>query len=152
VKRILIGQEDLYGPWIAQRLHMEWHPGRGSIIGLWQDGVGPIAACLFEGCNGASVMLHCVGEGRIWLNREFLWFCFYYPFEQLKVNKIISPVESENFDSRNFIENIGFSLEATLKDASPKGDLLIYTLGKDQCKWLSLREKYRGQTKRSSST
>ena len=152
MKRVIVGQEELFGPWISKRLGMQWFPGRGSIIGLWQDGVGPIAACLFEGCNGASIMLHCVGEGRIWLNREFLWFTFYYPFEQLKLEKIICPVESTNYDSRNFIENIGFVLEATLKKAAPKGDLLIYTLEKDQCKWLSLRTKYRGQTFSTSST
>jgi RimJ/RimL family protein N-acetyltransferase len=71
--------------------------------------------------------------------REYLWFVFYFPFIQLGVTKIIAPVESGNLACRRFIEHIGFILEATLKDCAPKGDLLIYTMRKDQCKWLGLK-------------
>lgn len=97
-------------------------------------------------------MLHCAGEGRKWLNRNFLWYVFHYAFVELEVNKILSPVESDNSDSRRFIEHIGFSLEATLQDASPKGDLLIYSMKRVDCKWLNLKDKYLGQTKSSEST
>jgi RimJ/RimL family protein N-acetyltransferase len=78
-------------------------------------------------------------ESKRWMVREFLWFVFYFPFVQLEVTKIIAPVESGNLDCRRFIEHIGFNLEATLKDCAPKGDLLIYTMARDQCKWLSLK-------------
>lgn len=150
MKTILTGHEDLFGPWMMEKLGSEWFPGRGSIIGLWEN--GPIAASMFESFNGASVLLHCVGEGRKWLNREFLWFTFYYPFEQLGAKKILSPVESDNANSRKFIEHIGFTLEATLKEAAPNGDLLIYSLTRDHCKWLDLKEKYRGKTQGSGSS
>ena len=152
MKHILVEHEDVLGPWMMQKLGATWFPGKGSIIGLWDDREGPIAASLFEAHNGASVMLHQVGIGRKWLNREYLWFVFHYPFIQLGVRKIISPVESENRDSVRFIRHIGFDLEATLKDAAPKGDLLIFTMTKDQCRWLSLKEAYRGQTKRTSAS
>ena len=130
-----------------------WHSGKGSIIGLWDsETCEPLAAALFEAANGASIMLHMAAIGKRWLNREYLWFVFYYPFIQLSLTKIISPVESDNTDCCRFIEHIGFTLEATLKDAAPNGDLLIYTMTKDQCKWLSLKESYRGQTQGSSAT
>lgn len=152
-KRVVTGQEALFGPWLMGLLKSYWYTGRGHIIGLWDmDNCMPLAGCLFEASNGASIMMHCAGIGKNWLNREFLWFVFYYPFEQLRITKIISPVESDNTDCRRFIEHIGFTLEATLKDAAPKGDLLIYTMTKDQCKWLNLKERYRGQTQGSSST
>ena len=137
---------------MALKLGSSWFAGRGSIIGLWDDAKGPIAACLYEGSNGASIMMHCAGVGKSWLNREFLWFSFYYPFEQLKLKKILCPVEPDNLESQKFLKHLGFQLEATLKDAAPKGDLLIYTMSREQCKWLSLKETYRGQTKRSSRT
>jgi RimJ/RimL family protein N-acetyltransferase len=152
VKRVLTGQDELFGPWLLQQLNSgEWFAGRGSTIGLWEDGKGPIAACLYEGCNDASIMLHTAGIGKNWLNREFLWFVFYYPFVQLKLSKIISPVESTNTACRKFIEHIGFVLEATLKNAAPKGDLLIYTMGKDQCKWLNLKDRNSEQTESAST-
>jgi hypothetical protein len=141
VKRILVGQEALFGPWLAKLLKNEWVPGKGSIIGLWEDGVGPIAACLYESCNGASIVGSLAGVGKRWMNREYLWYCFHYPFEEIGVNKIIGIVESTNLEARRLDEHMGFVLEATLKDAAPKGDLLIYSMTKDQCRWLNLRKK-----------
>lgn len=146
MKRIITGHDDIFGPWLMSRVGGQWIPGRGSTIGLWEDGVGPVAACLYESCNGASVLGHLAGIGRKWMNREYLWFCFYYPFEQLRVNKILGLVESTNLEAQKLDEHLGFQLEATLKDAAPKGDLLIYSMTRDQCKWLTLKDRYRGQT------
>ena len=149
MKRILTGHEEIFGPWMSARLGTTWLPGRGSIIGLWEDGVGPVAGCLYESCNGASIIGHLTGVGKKWMNREYLWYCFHYPFEELKVTKILGIVESDNLDARRLDEHLGFTLEATLKDAAPKGDLLVYSMTKDQCKWLSLKGQYRGKTQSS---
>ncbi len=152
MKIIVTGYDNIFGPWLMDKVEGHWMLNKGITIGLYDTVLdSPVAAVYYEGCNGASIMLHCAGEGKAWLNREFLWYVFHYPFEELKVNKIMSPVESDNTDSRRFIEHIGFSLEATLQDASPKGDLLIYTIAKSDCKWLNLKDKYRGQAKGSSS-
>lgn len=146
MKLILDRADHLFGPWMMFRLKGEWFPGRGHIIGLWDDQTcSPLAACLYEGFNGASILLHIAAEGKRWMNREYLWFVFYYPFVQLGVNKIIAPIESTNTSCSKFVEHIGFSLEATLVGAAPNGDLLIYTMSKDECRWLELGKKYRGQ-------
>lgn len=145
MRRVITGHDELFGPWIMARNGSVWTPDRGVTVGLWDDEKGPQACTMFESFNGASVMIHVAGEGRRWMTREFLWFSFYYPFVQLGVRKLIGPVESSNLDSIRLIEHLGFHLEATLKDAAPKGDLLIYTMTVDQCKWLSLEGKYRGQ-------
>ena len=152
VKRVLVRCEDLFGPWIGSKLGFEWFSGRGQIIGLMDERQGPVAAALFEGCNGASISVHLASAHRQWLNREFLWFVCYYPFEQLKVHKVIAPIESSNSDSIRWTEHFGFTLEATLKDAAPKGDLLIYTITRDQCKWLALKDRNSEQTKSPRSS
>lgn len=146
MKRIITGQDEIFGPWIAKQLGTDWFPGRGSVIGLWEDEIGPVAGCLYESCNGSSIIGHLAGIGRKWMNREYLWYCYYYPFEELKVNKIIGIVESTNLEAQRLDEHMGFTLEATLKEAAPNGDLLIYTMTKDQCKWLTLKDRYRGKT------
>lgn len=149
MKKVVVGWDHIFGPWIMEKTDGLWVPGRGSTIGLLDQNGSISAATYYTDFNGASVIMHCAGEGRHWLNREFLWFSFYYPFEQLGCKKIISPIEESNKDSIRFCSNIGFELEATLKDASPKGNLLLYTLSKEKCKWLSLGDRYRGQTEGS---
>jgi hypothetical protein len=151
VKRVVTGHDEIFGPWLFSRLDSEWVPGRGSVIGLWDDKVGPIAACCYESYNTASVIAYLAGEGSKWLTREYLWYCFFYPFEQLRVRKILAIIESTNEASIRLNTHFGFRLEATLKEAAPKGDLLIYSMTRDQCRWLSLREKYRGQAQSSST-
>lgn len=146
MKVILDNANEIFGPWICNQLGTTWFPGRGVTIGLWDSDRGPLACCLFESFNGASVLVHIAAvEGRQWCNREFLWFCSYYPFEQLGARKVLAPVESTNLRSIKWTEHFGFELESTLKEAAPKGDLLIYSMMRDQCKWLNLRKETSGQ-------
>jgi hypothetical protein len=151
VKKVVTNCEDLFGPWVCYELGSDWFEGRGRIIGLMETGRGPIAGVLFESFNGASVIAHIAATGKNWLNREFLWHVSYYPFMQLGVRKVLAPVESTNHRSIKWTEHFGFTLEATLKDAAPNGDLLIYSLTKDQCKWLDLKGKYLGYGQTQSS-
>ena len=148
MKRVLTKHEDLFGPWMMKILDGgHWFPGRGSIIGLWDDAGGPLSACLFENYNKASIMLHIATDGtKRWMNREYLWFVHHFPFIQLRVKKIVCPIESTNLVCIKFVEHLGYTREATLSDAAPNGDMLIYTMTKDQCKWLSLGSRYRGQS------
>lgn len=149
MKRVVTNCEDLFGPWICYELGTDWFNGRGRVIGLMEDGKGPVAAALFESHNGASILVHLAATGRNWMTRDFLWFVCYYPFMQLGVTKVIAPVESTNYRSVRFIEHFGFTLESTLKDAAPNGDLLLFTLRKEDCKWLSLRNRTYGKAQGS---
>lgn len=135
-----------------ERINSVWVTKRGHTIGLLDDEKGIIACCYYESCTPVAMMVHLAGVGKTWLNREFLWFCFYYPFRQAGIHKIIAPIASTNFDCIRWTEHIGFSLEATLKDANPQGDLLLYTMTEEQCKWLTLRDKLSGKTQSASGT
>jgi len=147
--RVVTGQDEVFGPWISDRLDINWLPGCGSTIGLVNSEGTPIAATLWEACNGASIMLHCVIERPI--SRQFAWFNSYYPFITLGLNKIISPVEEDNVKSRRFIEHYGFILETRIVGASRSGDLLLYTMTREQCRWLK-KEDYCGQTEGSNAS
>lgn len=141
MKQIIVGQDDVVGPWVCERSEGAWHAGRGTTIGLYDEEAKElIAGVLYEDWNGANVVMHVSAvPGRRWLTREFLWFCFYYPFEQLNVNRITILVPSNNLEARRFDEHLGFILEATLKDAHPDGDLLLYAMRKEDCRWLNLK-------------
>jgi len=94
-----------------------------------------MAGVLYEDWNHANVVCHIAGIGR-WATREFLRVIFDYPFRQLAVKRITVPVASTNAKAVQFVEHLGFTLEAKLKDAHPEGDLLIYKMTPAECRWL----------------
>lgn len=97
-----------------------------------------IAAALYVEFNGTNVFVHLAGKpGRRWLTRDFLYWGFHYPFEQLKCKRITSWVEADNADSRRFCEHIGWKHEATLKGIGRNGvDVLIYAMFREDCKYV----------------
>lgn len=96
-----------------------------------------IAVCAYDDFNVSSVRAHIAIDGRV--NREFLWFIFYYPFEQLKVKKMIAPIHGLNEKCVKFCKKLGFVEEAKITSVFPDGDLLFLTLTKDKSKMLTVR-------------
>jgi RimJ/RimL family protein N-acetyltransferase len=139
VKRIILDEADRVGEFVLSFSGGGYTPGRGSAIGLEENGT-LIAGVLFDSYNGASVCMHVAAlPGARWMTKQYLGVCFAYPFRQLHVNKILGLVGSANFPARRFDEHLGFQLEATLPAAHPDGDLLIYTMTESQCRWLNIK-------------
>jgi hypothetical protein len=150
VRKILIGRDNIVGPWVCRLAGGTWTPGRGSTIGLLDEDDLLLAGVLYEDFNGANLLMHCAAvSGGQWLNREFLHCCFRYPFQQLGCKRVSGIVPSSNTAARRFDEHLGFKLEATLKDAHPEGDLLVYVMHKQDCRWLHLKEKGYGKEQRA---
>lgn len=136
---IVTDRQSELGEWICRRLDRKYVDGEAQYIGL-EIKEKIVAVSMWAGLNGASVYSHIAIEGT--LNREFfefLWFSFYYAFEQLKVQKIIGVVESSNHKALKLDKHLGYELEAVIKDASPDGDLHILTITKNKCKYLKRR-------------
>ncbi len=151
--RIMTGADEWLGPWMAERQDAQWTPGAGHIIGLLDDQNEPLCVVMFDQYNKANINMHLAAvPGKRWLNREFLWYCFYYPFCQLGVKRITGLVPASNLQARKFDEHLGFTLEATLKDAHPDGDLLVYCMTKEQCRWLTLKDTRHGKAISSTTT
>ena len=140
---IVTNCDDIVGPWVCQRAGGTWVKGRGTTIGLCNKDGELIAGVLYEDYNKANLIMHVAAiPGGRWLTREFLHVAFSYPFEQLGVSRVTGVVPSENLAARKFDEHLGFELEATLTGAHPGGDLLIYVMRKEHCRWLSLRNNH----------
>lgn len=104
----------------------------------WHDGKQLVAGVAYTDFNGPNVCMHVIAvPGKRWLNRYFLWACFDYPFNRLKVKRVTGTVGEGNLEAQRFDEHLGFSLEATLQDAHPTGKLLVYRMLRSECKWIS---------------
>lgn len=126
--------DDIIGPWVASKTGGTWCKGRSSSIGKIVDGK-IVAGVLYEDFNGANIMCHIAGEGA-WACRKYLNIIFDYPFNQLKVKRITVPVASTNAKSIGLVEKMGFIIDAKLAQATPDGDLLVYRLFRDECKYI----------------
>lgn len=132
---MMIFDPDIIAPWVKTRTGGGgYFPGSCSAIGRVRDGqiVGGI---YYEDFNGANVTCHIASEGAAWLSKKFLWMIFDYPFRQLGAKRMTAPIVSNNAASINFVEKLGFVREANLQDAHPEGDLIIYRLFADDCRW-----------------
>jgi L-amino acid N-acyltransferase YncA len=91
-----------------------------------------LVACVgYESFTGNSITTHIVIDG--YVNYNFFKFIFYYPFNQLKVKKIIAPVSSKNIKSLKFCKKLGFKKEAEIISYFKDSDLFLLTMQKHEC-------------------
>lgn len=104
-----------------------------SAIG-WESAGRLVAGASFRDWNGASI------EGQIAadrpLTRGFLFAIFDYPFRQLGARKIVATTSADHIRSIRLLRRLGFVEEACLRDAAPGGDLIIYTMRRETCRFL----------------
>lgn len=96
-----------------------------------------VAGVIYEKWNGVSCMCHIAIEGR--MTPEYLAAIFDFPFVYGGLSKIIAPVSEGNEESIRFVEKLGFREEARLPDADPDGSILLYTMRRDQCRFIGDR-------------
>ncbi len=137
MKEIVWHEPERVGRWVCARVGGSFNAKEATAIGLEKDG-DLVAGVMYDRYTGQSICMHVAGEGN-WMTRSYLKACFGYPFNQLKVKKIIGLVDSENHQARRFDEHLGFRLEAVITDAGKTGDLFIYSMTPEQCRWLGAK-------------
>ncbi len=124
------------GRWVERETSSEFRGTGTRYIGL-QTGKEIIAGVVYEDFNGCSVVCHWAIRGRI--TRDFLWYIHYYPFVQLKVHKVIAPVNSNNDKMQAIARKMGFIEEGRLVDIQPGGDVSLFTLTAANSRYLGER-------------
>lgn len=131
---IVTGQEVV--EWVAKKTNEFGNFGASTGIGLEKDNE-LVAGVVYAEWNGPNIVMHVASDGtKQWLNREYLWFCFAYPFLQLDCKRITGYVGEGNKEAIKFDTHVGFALETTLEAAHPTGNLLIFRMWKRDCKWI----------------
>ena len=131
---IITDRQDELRHWMAEKNAHRYIEDYGTYIGLARD--NHIIACTgYDAYLGYSIQGHIGIDGRI--TKEWLWFIFYYPFIQLGVNKIISPIFSSNIKALRLCSHMGFIEEARIKQSAPcGGDIILMTIVKDNCRFI----------------
>lgn len=131
---IVFNRPNEVGPWVCERIGGTFHANDSTTIGYEVAGK-LVAGVLFDSYRTRSLAIHVAGEGQ-WLTRGLIRASFRYAFLQLGVGKLIALIDSMNAKSIRLTEYLGFRLEATVTGAGKSGDLLIYTMTPDTCRWI----------------
>ena len=136
---ILAGQAEVIARWVEARV-----PGYRSFDTPAGFGV------LREGRLAAGVVFHnydaragdievaIAAESPRWASREVFYTAFAYPFLQLGCRRVTARVPVANMRARRLVEGAGFVLEGLVRSAAPDGgDVLIYGMLKEECRWVS---------------
>lgn len=129
---------EIVGPWVTERTGGSWSSGRGTAIGKIGEDGQIVAGVLYEDWNQANIVCHIAGVGN-WATKQFLNIIFDYPFNQIGAKRITVPVASENEKSINLVLRMGFELECKLRKATPFGDLLLFCMFAEDCKYIKGR-------------
>ena len=133
---IICNDNERVGMWIAEKSDGGYRDG-SICIGV-EKNKKLVAGIMYEWFNGTSVYVHVAAE-KNWFDREFLLYCFHYPFIEMDCNVMIGLVPEANLKARKLDEHLGFTLKHIIPEAHPQGGLCIYTMYKHECKWLRIK-------------
>lgn len=140
--RIIVNQDDLVGGWVQAQKGYPWIPGSGRCFGVAENG-RLVAGVIFDAWNDASLHVHVTAlPGRSWLSKGLAAMLADYAFNQVGARKVIGAIGEGREAAQRLAKRAGFTLEATLSNAHPEGDLFLFTMTREQAaKWLALAEK-----------
>lgn len=127
---------------IIHEARLDLSPSNVGTVGVASRDGKVLGGVLYHGYTGigGSVTIHTAGNGR-WVSKDLLWAVFDYAFGQLFVSKIFGPVASDNLPMIDIILRLGFVPEAVLKGVYPGADQLVFSMVRDQCRWLDYTPK-----------
>lgn len=135
MRTVTTENQDYLRAWVCNELQGEM-PTDLQCIGQLIDGELQAVAS-FSHFVGKSCNFSLVGKGNF-MNKDFLWAMFDYPFNRLKLKVILATIEGGNEKSLNLSRKLGFKEVANIADAHKDGDLVIMVLRREDCKWLNL--------------
>ena len=130
----------IVGPWVAAAVNADFSPYAAEAIGLRRNGK-LVAGVIYENWNGASLQVHVAVQGV--MTPKYLAAIYHYPFVHVGAKKLIAGIGEGNKESIRFVSKMGFRLEGRIPDAHPDGALLLYTMSREQCRYLGERYEQR---------
>jgi RimJ/RimL family protein N-acetyltransferase len=123
-----------------QGLSVDHSWGNYTALGLVKHGE-LVAGVIYNNVDGSNICMHIGAiDGCRWLTPGFLFAAFDYPFNQLGMRRVTAPIKSGNNKAIEFVENLGFEMNGNLKHYYPDGDLSLYGLLRQDCRFLEMKK------------
>lgn len=131
--RLVFNENERVAHWVQDRLphFLGWN---GHYVAIGYERGSLCGGIVFTQYSGANIVMACALEAP--LTRMFLRALFYYPFLQLRCRRVTALVDDDNLRSIHLVEHAGFEREGCMRHATDRGDVLVYGLLKEHCRWL----------------
>jgi len=115
------------------------HPSMDARYIGWSSEAKLCMVVGYNGFVGAVCQMHvAMLSGWHHTPKKMLWACFDYPFNQLKLKRVLGVVNSKNEAAMRYDLHLGFTelyrMEGMHDDG---GDLVVLGMNKGDCKWLT---------------
>ena len=105
-----------------------------------------IAVVGYNGFCGRICQMHVAGDGGHWVNRALLNAAFDYPFRQLDLVAVLSPIAASNERALRFDKHVGFTEVHRVPEGWAHGDdLIILEMRREACRYLARTERHERQ-------
>lgn len=141
---MIVANHHIATPLIAKAVGLHFNPAVDICIARIKERDGEIitrGGIIIQAFTGASVSLHMAGFDPHWINSNLLWVTFDYPFNQLKIKKILCYIPSKNKRSLAINLRLGFIIEARIADVYPDDELVLTSMTRERCRWLNIKPK-----------
>jgi RimJ/RimL family protein N-acetyltransferase len=144
MRRIVVGEKERVGQWVALRVRRDTAWADYEAIGLERDGE-LIAGVIFDSyVQDARCCMHVAAVGSEWLNREYLYVCFRYAFVTMNCNVVIGLVNADNPQALKFDRHLGFEEQCRLPGGAGDCDLVVLAMQRKTCRWLNMKRDCHG--------
>lgn len=140
MRKLITNDRARVGAWVAERVGRPTPWTTDGAIGLEKDGELIAGIVIDNYLEGVRASMHCAGEGKHWLNREFLYAAFDYAFGFLKLKALVNYVSADNAASLRFTKHIGFTEIGRVPQGwEGESDMVLFQMHRDACRWLGGR-------------
>lgn len=100
-----------------------------------------LGGVIYQNYTGTSINCHMAGFEPNWINKDLLWICFDYPFNQLGCKYMFGQVPSCNSKALDFDTKLGFTELTRIPGVFPNGELVVLRMAREDCRYLRLRPR-----------
>ena len=142
MRKVTTENQKYLGDWLVRMMNYPL-PEETVCIGQEIDGIlaAVVGYCTFMP-NACQIHVSAVSDAN-WINKDFLWAVFDYPFNKLNLKVIIGQVCADNADALRLNRHLGFKVVAEIPDAHMDGDLVIMAMRKEDCRFLDIQAPLR---------
>lgn len=140
---LIYGHEPRLLPWICKRIGIKQLARDAFTIGLERHGE-LVAVVAFDRFTDCDCHMHVASDGSgHWLNKQFLFAVFAYPFTQLGYRRVTTLTASRNEPALRFNRSLGFTQEGVHPHGMLDDDTITMGLLRENCKFI-IQEKDHG--------